>query len=308
MSDFYKRLDDKEQQNRLKRLFANRPDNLHEYQGCANDPSMVPESTPPKPAHIEEEYCPGCHFVNRNHLSNCPARKSAHIDTTAPQMIRAEDQGTPKYEYVPWKELAAAMYQFAGAHNAPKKWLDVLSAAAEGDAFSTDGLLPYPGTDEADPICPTPSPIDTTRQKIAELEKRLEGRFHQLADTATRAEIAEARIAELEANYDELKQGYDLRVEDVAHEMDLKETAEARIAELESKLSIEWPEDSECFICKNQTSHLSGNPSQWPLKLPFRGGNGANRIYHTGCVTSAIHAALEAAISQPKADDEEKVK
>jgi hypothetical protein len=40
MSDFYRRLDEAEQQNRLNRLFVNRPDNMHDYQGCANDPSM----------------------------------------------------------------------------------------------------------------------------------------------------------------------------------------------------------------------------------------------------------------------------
>ncbi len=42
MSDnFYRRLDAKEQENRLARLFKNRPDNLHDYQGCANDAKLL---------------------------------------------------------------------------------------------------------------------------------------------------------------------------------------------------------------------------------------------------------------------------
>jgi hypothetical protein len=42
-----------------------------------------------------------------------------------------------------YKDLVAAVYQFAGAMDAPVKWLDVLSAAANGEWFSTDGLLPF---------------------------------------------------------------------------------------------------------------------------------------------------------------------
>jgi len=34
---FYERLDRIERENRIKRLFADRPDNLHDYQGCAKD-------------------------------------------------------------------------------------------------------------------------------------------------------------------------------------------------------------------------------------------------------------------------------
>jgi hypothetical protein len=42
-----------------------------------------------------------------------------------------------------YKELAACMYQFAGAHDAPEYWLNALSAAASGEPFQTDHLLPY---------------------------------------------------------------------------------------------------------------------------------------------------------------------
>lgn len=44
MSEFYRRLDEKEAQGRIDRIFASRPENLHDYQGCANDPNM--RSTP----------------------------------------------------------------------------------------------------------------------------------------------------------------------------------------------------------------------------------------------------------------------
>lgn len=45
--DFYKRLDAAKSNNRLKRLFADRPENLHDYQGCVNDPSMQSQADTP---------------------------------------------------------------------------------------------------------------------------------------------------------------------------------------------------------------------------------------------------------------------
>lgn len=36
MSDFYRELDKREQQARIDRLVANRPENLHDYQGCVS--------------------------------------------------------------------------------------------------------------------------------------------------------------------------------------------------------------------------------------------------------------------------------
>ena len=43
-----------------------------------------------------------------------------------------------------WRSLAAAMYQAAGAYNMPVRFLDVLSAASNGESFAhlIDGLLP----------------------------------------------------------------------------------------------------------------------------------------------------------------------
>jgi hypothetical protein len=37
MSDFYDRLNQREVEQRAARIMANRPDNLHDYQGCAKD-------------------------------------------------------------------------------------------------------------------------------------------------------------------------------------------------------------------------------------------------------------------------------
>lgn len=37
---FHQRLDRIERENRIKRIYANRPENLHDYQGCANDLAM----------------------------------------------------------------------------------------------------------------------------------------------------------------------------------------------------------------------------------------------------------------------------
>lgn len=53
MSEFYKRLADKEAQGKIDRFFASRPENLHDYQGCANDPNMVkavPSAEPVAPS------------------------------------------------------------------------------------------------------------------------------------------------------------------------------------------------------------------------------------------------------------------
>jgi hypothetical protein len=41
---FYQRLDRIEQENRIARIFKDRPENLHDYQGCANDPKMQPNA------------------------------------------------------------------------------------------------------------------------------------------------------------------------------------------------------------------------------------------------------------------------
>ncbi len=50
------------------------------------------------------------------------------------------------------RNLAACAYQLAGWHDAPEKWLDALSDAANGDDFDPDNLLPYLGPDNVDPL------------------------------------------------------------------------------------------------------------------------------------------------------------
>lgn len=47
-------------------------------------------------------------------------------------------------------DLAGHAYIFCGVHDAPEQWLDVMFAGANGDDFTTEGLLPY--TPPADPL------------------------------------------------------------------------------------------------------------------------------------------------------------
>lgn len=41
------------------------------------------------------------------------------------------------------ENLAATMYQFAGRHDAPVEWMDVLDQAQSGEDFNHENLLPY---------------------------------------------------------------------------------------------------------------------------------------------------------------------
>jgi hypothetical protein len=47
-------------------------------------------------------------------------------------------------------------------------------------------------------------------------------------------------------------------------------------------------DDAPCGLCGEDTDHWAGNPGKWPVKLPYKGGNGKIRIYHRSCVTKAI--------------------
>ncbi len=39
--DFYRRLDEKQEKDKIERIFKDRPENLHDYQGCVNDPAHL---------------------------------------------------------------------------------------------------------------------------------------------------------------------------------------------------------------------------------------------------------------------------
>ncbi|MFT0533997.1 hypothetical protein ACMHYJ_14385 [Castellaniella hirudinis] len=54
----------------------------------------------------------------------------------------------------PWQPLAAALYQAAGAYDMPVRFLDVLSAAANGEPFAhlMDGLLPVESPVAQEPV------------------------------------------------------------------------------------------------------------------------------------------------------------
>lgn len=51
--------------------------------------------------------------------------------------------------------------------------------------------------------------------------------------------------------------------------------------------------DGDCHICKQKTHGLAGNPSAWPIWLPFKGGNGKSRVYHMSCVVRGLEKAEE---------------
>lgn len=59
-------------------------------------------------------------------------------------MNNAEELAQLRSEVERLRGLAATCYAGLGAEcNLPEAWLDVLNAAASGEPFSTDGLLPY---------------------------------------------------------------------------------------------------------------------------------------------------------------------
>lgn len=43
-----------------------------------------------------------------------------------------------------------------------------------------------------------------------------------------------------------------------------------------------------CHTCNEVIESTAGDPSKWPLFLPFMGGNGTTRPYHFGCVIQAV--------------------
>jgi hypothetical protein len=53
MSGFYDEWNRKEHEYRMARI-AQRPANLHDYQGCANDPTMQRNRPDPKPIGVQE--------------------------------------------------------------------------------------------------------------------------------------------------------------------------------------------------------------------------------------------------------------
>jgi len=113
------------------------------------------------------------------------------------------------------------------------------------------------------------------------------------------------KIAELERDYAELNHGYGLRVEDIAHEMDLKEKAEAKIAELESALAQKkdvprdiahalWYEGGR--LRTNLKASLELHPDNWHPEAARQRLDEWDK---------AAQRYFDAAIAQPNADDEE---
>jgi hypothetical protein len=48
------------------------------------------------------------------------------------------------------QHFASILYQICGELNAPAKVLDCVLAAAQGDSYDVDSLLPFDGTEEPD--------------------------------------------------------------------------------------------------------------------------------------------------------------
>lgn len=80
------------------------------------------------------------------------------------------------------RDLAASMYQFAGCHNARVDWLDALSAAARGESFTTENLLPVlpnlSTTDHSSDCGCHLCALTAANARIAELEAQVEGYEH----------------------------------------------------------------------------------------------------------------------------------
>jgi|SRR5271157_1406718 len=57
--------------------------------------------------------------------------------------------------------------------------------------------------------------------------------------------------------------------------------------------------DEACYVCHEKTESLAANPTRWPVYLPFIGGNGKTRAYHTQCVVLGLQLAEDVR----KADD-----
>lgn len=97
-----------------------------------------------------------CHLDPGHALGqNCECGKEsilAHIESAL------EAHAAPVAQ--PWQELVAAMYQAAGAYDMPVRFLDALSAAANGESFAhlVDGLLPV--------ACP-----ETSTQNLEDAER-----------------------------------------------------------------------------------------------------------------------------------------
>lgn len=75
------------------------------------------------------------------------------------------------------RALAATCYAGLGAEcNLPENWLDALNAAANGEPFTTAGLLPFKA--EPSETSPTPSALATIEQALRDYHFALDSRQH----------------------------------------------------------------------------------------------------------------------------------
>lgn len=83
-----------------------------------------------------------CAELRRLHAEN--ERLAALVDAQQPAPSAAGDVFDEPDEVIKLRALAATCYAGLGAEcNLPENWLDALNAAANGEPFTTSGLLPY---------------------------------------------------------------------------------------------------------------------------------------------------------------------
>jgi hypothetical protein len=58
--------------------------------------------------------------------------------------------------------------------------------------------------------------------------------------------------------------------------------------------------NAPCGLCREPCNALHGNPTLWPIMLPFEGGQ---RAYHTGCLCKAVRRELFRKGGVPTSDD-----
>lgn len=144
----------------------------------------------------------------------------------APERLRANVQpkGTGDAEVARLRELAATCYAGLGAEcDLPEQWLDVLNAAANGEPFATDGLLPFTATQAPAPAhallhklrahivwlafgeCRSPGwegPPPTAREAVDAIDAALAAQSPAVADgAAERVATVAAKLRAMATNY-----------------------------------------------------------------------------------------------------------
>ena len=138
MSEFYKRLDEAEQANRVKRIFSDRPDNLHDYQGCANDLARqnAAESLPAQP---EQEICK-CghgHWNKQGGCSCCPCKEYKPVESLPVEAKEKEQRAAniPCYEVYDAKDIDCTVFQHERMNDLQDFVYQLLDGLEDGESI-----------------------------------------------------------------------------------------------------------------------------------------------------------------------------